>query len=35
MDIIAHDMGRSKSWVSRVHTKALKRLGARLRAEAF
>lgn len=32
MDLIAQDMGRSKSWVSRVHTKALKRLGARLRA---
>lgn len=32
MDLIALDMGRSKSWVSRVHTKALKRLGARLRA---
>lgn len=32
MDLIAQDMGRSKSWVSRAHTKALKRLGARLRA---
>src|SRR5690606_4678713 len=32
MDLIARDMGRSKSWVSRAHTKALKRLGARLRA---
>ncbi len=32
MDLIAQDLGRSKSWVSRVHTKALKRLGARLRS---
>lgn len=32
METIAEDMGRSKSWVSRVHTRALKRLGARLRS---
>ncbi len=32
MDLIAVDLGKSKSWVSRVHTKALKRLGARLRS---
>lgn len=32
MELIAEDLGRSKSWVSRVHTRALKRLGARLRA---
>lgn len=31
MDEIAADFGRSRSWVSRVHTKALARLGARLR----
>ena len=31
MDAIAKDMDRSKSWVSRVHTRALRRLGARLR----
>jgi RNA polymerase sigma factor for flagellar operon FliA len=31
MDDIAADLGKSKSWVSRVHTKAIARLGARLR----
>lgn len=31
MDSIAHDLGRSRSWVSRVHTRALTRMGARLR----
>jgi RNA polymerase sigma factor for flagellar operon FliA len=31
MDDIAEDLGHSRSWVSRVHTRALKRLGARLR----
>lgn len=32
MDEIADDLGHSRSWVSRVHTRALKRLGARLRS---
>lgn len=32
MDDIAADLGYSKSWVSRVHTRALKRLGPRLRS---
>lgn len=32
MDDIAVDLGFSKSWVSRVHTRALKRLGPRLRS---
>lgn len=34
MDSIAHDLGRSRSWVSRVHTRALTRIGARLRHNA-
>lgn len=33
MDEIADDLGKSRSWVSRVHTRALKRLGARLRSK--
>jgi RNA polymerase sigma factor FliA len=32
MDAIAAEMGKSKSWVSRMHTRALKRLGTRLRS---
>jgi RNA polymerase sigma factor FliA len=35
MDLIAQDLGRSRSWVSRVHTRALSRIGARLRREAL
>jgi RNA polymerase sigma factor FliA len=35
MDLIAQDLGRSRSWVSRVHTRALSRMGARLRREAL
>jgi RNA polymerase sigma factor for flagellar operon FliA len=31
MDVIADRLGKSKSWVSRAHTKAIARLGARLR----
>ncbi len=34
MDRIAQDFGRSRSWVSRTHTRALSRMGARLRHEA-
>ena len=32
MDVIAAELGKSKSWVSRMHTRAIKRLGARLRS---
>lgn len=35
MDGIAHDLGRSRSWVSRVHTRALAKLEARLRREGL
>ncbi len=35
MDAIARDLGRSRSWVSRVHTRALARMGARLRSESM
>jgi RNA polymerase sigma factor for flagellar operon FliA len=32
LDLIAAEMGFSKSWASRIHSRALKKLGARLRA---
>lgn len=35
MDLIAQALGRSRSWVSRVHTRALGKLAARLRREAL
>jgi RNA polymerase sigma factor for flagellar operon FliA len=31
LDAVAADLGLSKSWVSRIHTRALRRLGQRLR----
>jgi RNA polymerase sigma factor (sigma-70 family) len=31
LDDIAKDLGCSKSWVSRIHTRALKKLGTRLK----
>lgn len=33
LDDIARDLGCSKSWASRIHTRALKKLGARLKAK--
>ncbi len=32
LDLIAEEMGFSKSWASRIHSRALKKLGARLRS---
>jgi len=32
MDAIAEDFKKSRSWVSRIHSRALKRMGARLRS---